>query len=257
MKKWFSFLIPVLFVSVAHAEVPTLKQKVEEHLKSVKAMGYTTSDVAYADVVHAFPSIPLVLVRFRQYPIGFVPPTPLKVSNLFYLEHDVLAHVSDIENLKHFFREKLAPVRGESAAAQTVRAWISLAEEIQTDGFFKFTEPSVEVVLNDHSIVASGGVKVLPNHGDRGALNSKLTFQRNGALISIEHTGKLLAGIRPICQATKLLDADATVRRMAEQDLLTLGSSAKGYLEFIRPQLTPALRSAADQIWNQILVEGR
>ena len=63
-------------------------------------------------------------------------------------------------------------------------------------------------------------------------------------------------GVRPICQATKLLDADPLVRRMAEQDILVMGQSAKEYLDEQRANAKPELKAAIDRIWKRIVDEG-
>ena len=67
----------------------------------------------------------------------------------------------------------------------------------------------------------------------------------------------LRPGIRPICQATKLLDRDPIVRRMAEQDVLVMGRAAKPYLDQVRATARPKLQQAIDRIWQRILDEGR
>jgi multimeric flavodoxin WrbA len=63
--------------------------------------------------------------------------------------------------------------------------------------------------------------------------------------------------MRPICQSTKLLDPDPIVRKMAEQDILIMGSPAKEYLDWQRTQVSPELRQAIDRIWQRIIKEGR
>ena len=63
--------------------------------------------------------------------------------------------------------------------------------------------------------------------------------------------------MRPICQATKLLDPDPVVRRMAEDAILLMGKPAKEYLDGQRARATPALREAMDRIWQRILIEDR
>jgi hypothetical protein len=75
--------------------------------------------------------------------------------------------------------------------------------------------------------------------------------------VHISEKGALRAGVRPICQATKLLDSDAIVRRMAEQDLLVMGRAAKTYLDQVRATAGPKLQRAIDHIWQRILEEGR
>lgn len=64
-------------------------------------------------------------------------------------------------------------------------------------------------------------------------------------------------GVRPICQATKLLDPDPVVRGMAEQAILVMGKAAEGYLTEQRTRASPELRQAIDRIWQRILAEGR
>ena len=76
-------------------------------------------------------------------------------------------------------------------------------------------------------------------------------------LVNVSQTAHLKAGLRPICQATKLLDADPIVRRMAEQDLLILGRTAQEYLAVQRAKASPELQQAIDQIWQRIVDEGR
>jgi hypothetical protein len=46
--------------------------------------------------------------------------------------------------------------------------------------------------------------------------HATLTFDGGGKLARVAEGGKLRPGPRPICQATKLLDPDPLVRRMAE-----------------------------------------
>src|SRR2546430_9082269 len=48
-------------------------------------------------------------------------------------------------------------------------------------------------------------------------------------LFRSSETANIKKGIRPICQATKLLDPDPVVRGMAEQAILVMGKAAKEY----------------------------
>jgi hypothetical protein len=78
-----------------------------------------------------------------------------------------------------------------------------------------------------------------------------------GSLVHIYEKGALRPGVRPICQATKLLDRDPIVRRMAEQDLLVMGRAAKPYLDQVRAAAQPKLQQAIDRTWHHIVDEGR
>ena len=73
----------------------------------------------------------------------------------------------------------------------------------------------------------------------------------------IYEKGALRQGVRSICQATKLLDRDPIVRRMAEQDLLVMGRAARLYMEQVRATARPKLQRAIDRVWQRILDEGR
>ena len=84
-----------------------------------------------------------------------------------------------------------------------------------------------------------------------------LTLGAAGSLVQIYEKNALRPGIRPICQATKLLDRDPIVRRMAEQDVLIMGRAAKPYLDQVRAKARPKLQQAIDRIWQRILDEGR
>ena len=63
-------------------------------------------------------------------------------------------------------------------------------------------------------------------------------------------------GPRPICQATKLLDPDPVVRRMAEQDLLIMGIAARAYLLEQRNKANAELRRAIDLLWQRMEKNG-
>ena len=93
--------------------------------------------------------------------------------------------------------------------------------------------------------------------GGNGEITAKLTFDPNGKFQSAEEKVNLKPGPRPICQATKLLDGDAIVRRMAERDLLIMGRAAKPYLDEQRAKASPELQRAIDAIWRQIQDEDR
>jgi hypothetical protein len=84
-----------------------------------------------------------------------------------------------------------------------------------------------------------------------------LIDKNSGAVRDFSYEAKLQAGMRPICQSTKLLDPDPLVRKMAEQDILIMGSSAKEYLDYQRSHVSPELRRAIDRIWERIVREGR
>jgi len=110
---------------------------------------------------------------------------------------------------------------------------------------------------------AGGGLRVTgkavvnPQGGNMGEIAASLTFDPAGKLSKGSETANIKRGIRPICQATKLLDPDPIVRGMAEQAILVMGKAAKEYLDEQRAKASPELRSAIDRIWHRILIEDR
>ena len=102
-----------------------------------------------------------------------------------------------------------------------------------------------------------GKAVVKPRSGDAGEIDARLTFDAAGKLVRVSETANLKRGIRPICQATKLLDPDPVVRRMAEQDLLVMGKAARDYLAAQRAKADPKLQRAIDRLWERILAEDR
>jgi hypothetical protein len=217
--------------------------------------------VADDAAARAFPGCSFYVVRFRQYPIAQVPPAPLTANNLFVVKPDgSVAHLRDAAAMEHFFRETLAPIRTTSVARDAASAWLRLSEEFHQDGFFEFAaaRDSVRVASTQaRGLSVTGKVAVIPHGGNTGEIVAALTFDQAGTLVKVTETARVQKGVRPICQATKLLDPDPVVRGMAEQAILVMGKAAEGYLSEQRTKASPELQRAIDRIWQRILVEGR
>jgi hypothetical protein len=122
------------------------------------------------------------------------------------------------------------------------------------DGFYTFGDAYVRVTtFADGSLQVSGRVRVTA--GGKGHIRATLDFDSNGCLKEVSEVRRVCPGVRPICQATKLLDPDPLVRRMAEQDILVMGTAAKGYLDEQRAKARPELQKAIDRIWKRIVDE--
>jgi hypothetical protein len=201
------------------------------------------------------------MLRFRQYPVALVLPEPLKANNLFILKPDgSVEHIVETEMLKNFFRTTLAPVKTEAEARDTAKAWLQLAQEFYQDGFLQFSIPegSLRVTaMGNGSLEASGKAVVNQQGGNTGDIGASLAFDPAGVLTKVSESVQIRRGIRPICQATKLLDPDPLVRRTAEQDILIMGKAAKSYLDQQRAKAGPELQHAIDEIWQRIVTEGR
>jgi hypothetical protein len=210
---------------------------------------------------HEFPGYSFYALRFRKYPVARLPPEPLKINNLFIVKPDgSVEHIVEPDTLKKFFRTALVPVTTQPRARDAAKAWLQLAQEFYQDGFFHFSIPedSIRVTAMDNGgLEVFGKAIVNQQGGNAGEIAASLTFDPAGLLTNVSESVQIRRGMRPICQATKLLDPDPIVRDMAEQDILVMGKAAKGYLDEQRAKASPELQQAIDTIWQRIIAEGR
>jgi hypothetical protein len=237
--------------------VKKAQELLDQHLAGLKATRGQVLPVTDDAVARLFRAEIIFAVRFRLYPVAVQPPPPLRPQNLFVVRPDGgIRHLKNTGELEAFFRSALDPVRDEKQAKAAVQAWLRLSQEFVQDGFYKFAIPeeALAVAPEQEGLKASG--KLLVRGGGTGETAAVLTFDRSGRLAHASETGKVMPGVRPICQATKLLDRDPIVRRMAEQDLLVMGRAAGDYLAAQRARANPRLRRAIDRIWRRIVEEG-
>lgn len=213
-----------------------------------------------AAVGGAFPQHQFYVLRFLQYPVARPVPKSLGANNLFVRKPGgALEHVRDADGLEAFFRAALGPLTNKAEARVAVEAWLRLAQEFYQDGFFLFSIPADSTDVTsaaDGGLRATGKAVVVPRGGNEGEIEASLTFDRQGALMQVSRSGSVRQGMRPICQATKLLDPDPVVRSTAERELLVMGRAAKPYLDAQRATASPILRRAIDKAWQRILAEG-
>jgi hypothetical protein len=194
-------------------------------------------------------------VIFRKHPVARLAPEPLKNQNVFIVNKDGdVEHLTGSKQLERFFRDHLRPVKSDKAAKDAVRAWLTVSQQFVQDGFYQFTIPDKEIAGDAQKI--TGKAVVEPKGGNKGYLAATMKFE-DGKLVNVEEENKVKPGVRPICQATKLLDPDPIVRGMAEQCILVMGSAAHEYLMEQRAKASPELRQAIDRIWQRIVEDER
>jgi hypothetical protein len=223
------------------------------------ANGAVLSAVDDKALQQLFPTHLFYAVIYRQFPVGRVPPNPLKVHNIFIVGPDRdLKHVPDVKGLVEFFRGTLGPAKQDKEIKAVVHAWLELAVTFYQDGFFRFSMPKdgVTVAIEEKGKKAVGKAEVVKKGGDSGDVQVTMRFGADGKLVTVDQVGNLRRGIRPICQATKLLDRDPIIRRMAEKDILVMGRAAKQYLDAQRAKASPELKKAIDRVWKRIVDEG-
>jgi len=233
-------------------DVARAKGLIEEHLDKIKnGKGAAILWLDQEPLPKAFPNHFFFAARYRVYPVAKVMPSGFRASNVFAVSKDgTLTHIKDAKGLQEFFAAHLAAVKDEKSAQAAVKASLLLTQEFRQDGFYKFT--IIDESTKYDGKEATGKAVVMA--GGNGELLVTLTFDAAGKLADIGDAGtKIKPGPRPICQATKLLDPDAIVRRMAEQDLLIMGPAAHDYLMEQRALADPQLREAIDRLWRRIV----
>ena len=233
------------------------QQLVEDYLATRGASGAVVRPITDDYVGRTFPSFSFFGVIFRQYPIAVLCPQTqdLKCSNVFFVKDGRVDFVATIPDLKFFFSAELGPAPSEEAAADAASTWLRFSEELKQDLFYTFSAPEISYMPREDVTRVRGHAAVMA--GGEGQIDVLITLGAAGSLVHIYEKSALRPGIRPICQATKLLDRDPIVRRMAEQDVLVMGRAAKPYLDQVRATARPKLQQAIDRIWQRILDEGR
>lgn len=233
---------------------PSVKKKIAAYPGAQNGELFPIVDGALAQ---AFPKHVFYVLRFRMFPVARMTPEGLKPSNVLVAAPDGSAELlADSDATKKFFETTLPAVKDAGAARLAARAWIRLAQEWSHDGFYRFEVPAegVTATAADTGLTATAKATVVA--GGKGSLNATLTFDRGGKLKTVANKGSVQEGMRPICQATRLLDADPIVRKMAERSILIMGRAAAGYLEEQHAKAAPALQQAIDRMWQRILDEG-
>jgi hypothetical protein len=231
------------------------KKQLLEHL-GARAKGGQIDPIGGLMLRRTFPDYQFFALHFRQYPVAMVVPEGLKFSNVFAVSKDgKVEHLKDAKDLEAFFRDHGPQAGKELVAVHLTQGWLQLSTWFVQDGFYKFTigKPDVKTVSG---MIASAGCTAMVTAGGNGEIRATLRFDNTGKVEKADTVFKIHPGPRPICQATKLLDPDPVVRRMAEQDLLYLGLAARDYLREQRAAAGPELRRAIDRLWERIQKEG-
>ena len=233
------------------------QQLVEDYLKNHGGSGAVVRPITDDYVGRTFPNFSFFGVIFPQYPVARLCPQTqnLECSNVFFVRAGAVDFVSTIHDLKSFFAAELGPVPSEQSAIDAASTWLRFSQELKQDLFYVFSAPEISYAPWEDITRVRGHATVLA--GGEGQIDMLMTLGAAGSFVNIYEKATLLPGVRPICQATKLLDRDPIVRRMAEQDLRVMGRAAKPYLDKVRATARPALQQAIDRVWQRILEEGR
>ena len=230
---------------------------VGDYLNARGIIGAVVRPIADDYVARTFPNFGFFGVIFRQYPVAVTCPQgqDLKCANVFFVKDGKVDFFSTLTDLKFLFAAQLGPVPSADSAIDAASTWLRLSEELKQDLFFGFSAPEISYTPRDDITQVLGHVTVIS--GGEGHIDMVMTLGAAGSLVLISERSAIMPGVRPICQATKLLDRDPIVRRMAEQDILVMGPAAKSYLDQVRATARPKLQQAIDLIWQRILEQSR
>ena len=237
---------------------PPIPSALQKFLDGVPSYSQASSFTMLKEVIapaRLFPDYHFFSLVFRMHPIARMAPAPLKEQNILIVSPaGSVQQVNDSAQLEHFFKEKLGPRRDEASQKEAVQAWLALSQTFVQDGMFQFsvTSDSLQLARIDSGTEATGKAVVAPAGGNRGEIIATLHFTSSGELTSVKEERNVQAGVRPMCQATRLLDSDPIVRAMAAQDLLVMGRAAMPYLREQRKTAAPELVHAIDAISAQI-----
>jgi len=230
---------------------------VKKHVEDAKASNGKLARIVDDPLDKALPSFAVFSLTFRQYPVARALPDGFQAANLIVVSKDNKPKViSSQKDLQKFFQSNLPASTSDDKLKDYARAYVRAAQELHQDGFFTFKleDDSTNVEGQDKKVARA---KVVVMQGGNGTLEAALEFDKAGKLVSIDETNKIRPGVRPICQATKLLDKDPLVRRMAEQALLVMGRAAKDYLDEQREKAPADLKREIDRVWKKILEDDR
>ncbi len=235
------------------AEDMAQARKVVEASDKLQGQDAIIEPINDPEVLRSLPGCVLIGVRFRQFPVARRVPPGLSGSNLFAVDRsDKITVLSGPHQLDGLFRTYLVPATNNDRLKDAAVALVRLAAQLHQDGFFRFQllPDATKVGSDAQGPTASATMGVIK--GGSGFLQVTLCFDKTGRMIGRMEKNALTKGPRPICQATKLLDPDPVVRRMAEQDLLIMGKAAKPYLDEQRSRASAPLQQAIDHLWRRI-----
>lgn len=230
---------------------------VKKHLEDTGAKDGKLVRLSDDAVENALAGFAVYSVTFRQFPVARATPKGYNAANVIAVNKDNKPGVINTQkDLQKFFQTNLAAATSEAKLKDAVRAYLLVAKELRQDGFFTFELENDSTKVEGKDEKTARG-KVVVAKGGNGTLEAKLSFDKSGKLVSIDETDKIRAGVRPICQATKLLDKDPIVRAMAEQALLVMGRAAKDYLDEQKAKAGDELKREIDRVWKKIVEEDK
>lgn len=195
-------------------------------------------------------------VHYREFPMAVRPPDPMNPRNLVVESKSKTLHFGTRQELDKLARDMFRPVRREDLTDFALD-WLRVSSVFSQDGFFEFQFKKFNIKVKDagRACQVDAESPVVEKAGDTGKLRCTLSFNLTDegyVLVSVKDDDTVVPGIRPICQATLLLDQNPKVRKIAERDLLVMGRAALGYLEEQRTHATGDLRKEIERVIKKV-----
>lgn len=152
----------------------------------------TVTSIEDEAVRKVLPSEHFYAVRFEGASHAPIPPDPLQLTNLIWVQPDgAVKNLKDTAALRLLFSEKIAPVYRDSQARDVVKGYLRLAEELTQDGSYRFfvAEQSISVHRAKNQLVAIG--RAVATEGGTGGVSATLTFDTSGKLVNATSTTKV------------------------------------------------------------------
>jgi hypothetical protein len=131
---WFA---AVLLAAPAQAQDCS---RIDQCLQGQGAAGYTLTPLTEDYLYRTFPGRTFCSVIFRQYPVGVDPPKGLEYSNVGLIARDQIRFFTTTSDLRDFFAQ-LGATPDPEAELDGGRTWLRLAEELDQDLYFTFSDP--------------------------------------------------------------------------------------------------------------------
>lgn len=260
LARTLALLAALAFVPAVRADdASDAEAKLKEYLATIKGSEAGRVTALADGTKETFPDFVLFSHVIPQFPVAREAPAPLKHANVIAVPKKKDGKpilITDAKELEKFFKENARAVKKAEDSDEVAKAWLRASAELAQDGYFKFTVKAGPGKAAGDTLTATGEALVDPRNMDKGEIKATLTF-KDGKLATAETKVNVSAGIRPRCQATKLLDPDPIVRAIAEDSLRVMGSSAKEYLDEQYAKASPELRKAIDRVRAKIAAEGR
>jgi hypothetical protein len=256
-------VIPAIGQQPGEQKMPPEAAKAQElikaHLAQINGKNGNVLWIQNDFLAKTFPKHTFFAVRFRIYPVAMQMPEGMKPSNVFAVKDGKFEQIKDGNDLAAFFMANAVAASSQAAGEAAAKSALLLSEEFVQDGFYVFDiQPKADAltVRKETNVPQVADWRAIVMKGGNGELKVQLKWDDKGTVVGMSTAANVKAGPRPICQATKLLDPDPIVRKMAEQDLLYMGLAARDYIMEQRAAANPDLRQAIDALWGQILQNG-